>query len=205
MERAQRAEQQPGLHRAGLRAERRTVVAQRRSELGVADAQGAAESIRVAREVLGRAVHHHVGAEGERPLQRRRRKRAVDDDAHTADLARRRDVRGDVGHAAVRIARRLEPDQVAFAQRGCRVGGGRQRNRLAQRAAGDAPQLSDGEVRAVVAAVDRDARGSRRERTANVAASPELYKTACAACDAVDSTAASAASARSRVGLESRE
>ena len=111
VQRADRAHEQPDLEVPGRGADRHPVLAQLRRQALVGDADGAAEHVRVTREVLGGRVHHSVYAEQQRALQRRRCEGAIHDNLD-AQRRGRRGVRGDVHDLAGRIDRRLQPDHV---------------------------------------------------------------------------------------------
>jgi hypothetical protein len=64
----------------------------------------------VAAEVLGRAVHHEVGAERERLLQHRAGKGVVDRDQR-AVIAGQRSEPGEVADPQQRVRRSLDPEQ----------------------------------------------------------------------------------------------
>ena len=70
----------------------------------------AAEDVAVAAEILGRRVHHEIGAELNRPLQDGCRPRVVDGEPR-ARPARDRGSGRDVGHVQPRVRRRLSPDE----------------------------------------------------------------------------------------------
>mmetsp|Transcript_5581 Transcript_5581/g.10475 ORF Transcript_5581/g.10475 Transcript_5581/m.10475 type:complete len:301 (+) Transcript_5581:119-1021(+) len=109
-ERAEGAQQEPRLHRPGDAADVAPLPLELGVELGGGDAKRAADGVGVAGEVLGRAVHHGRGAQGERPLQRGRGEGGVHDHA---ELAGKAGVALDVKHLTHWVAGRLEPDQVA--------------------------------------------------------------------------------------------
>ena len=77
----------------------------------------AEQHVRVAAEVLRRAVHDEVGAVLERPQEHRRRGRRVDDDRGGM---RRGGLQ--VGHRQERVRRRLQPDQVGVRAAAARSG-----------------------------------------------------------------------------------
>ena len=120
-------------HRQGLDApqgeeavERAGHAARRVLEEGQAGGQGvvvdhdrAAHHVGVPAQVLGRRVHHRVGAQRDRPLQVRRGERVVHDE-QGACVAGQAGQRGDVRDAEQRVGRRLDPDHPGLApgQRG---------------------------------------------------------------------------------------
>ena len=110
VQRAQAAQREPGLERSGRVALDVAAPLEHVVEIVVAGDDRSELHVAVAGEVLGRRVHHHVGAELERPLQQRGEERVVDDDAG-AGVVGRGDDRGGVGHLEGRVGRRLEPDQ----------------------------------------------------------------------------------------------
>ena len=93
-------------------------------ECGVVDDRHAREQVGVPTDVLRGAVDDDVGAEPQRLLEHRRRKRVVDGDERTRVLGRRDD-RRQIGDLEERVGRRFEPDQVGVGRRigpGGRVG-----------------------------------------------------------------------------------
>ena len=78
---------------------------------------GAADTAPLAVEKLGRRVNDHIGAEGERPLQRRRAE-AVVHHQQRPGAARDAGHRGQIGHLAQGVRRRLQVQQAGvLAQR----------------------------------------------------------------------------------------
>ena len=78
-------------------------------EQGRATGQRASRDVMMAVQILRRAVHAQVDAQGDRRLIEWARERAVDDRRDTSRPARRRDGR-DVQTSQRRVDRRLEPD-----------------------------------------------------------------------------------------------
>src|SRR5204863_215968 len=114
----------------------------------LADDRGAADGVRVAADVLGRAVNDGVGAELERPLVDRRRERVVHDYERVALVG---DDLLDIDEVERRVRRRLDPDQL-------RVVGDRRRQRrevrLVDHRVLEAPALQDLVHQPVGAAVE---------------------------------------------------
>ena len=100
-------EQHPGIERAERRAGVLEVRLQDlRAERRIAQDR-AAQTAALTVDVLGRRVHHQIGAQLERPLQDRAREHVVDDHL-SAGLVRQLGDRRDVDQGERRIARRLE-------------------------------------------------------------------------------------------------
>ena len=72
---------------------------------------GAPNHVGVASQILGGTVHHQVGAQPQRLLQIRRRKRVIHAE-NSALLTRRRADRFQLRHDQERVGRRLQPDKV---------------------------------------------------------------------------------------------
>ncbi len=94
VERAQAAQHQEAVERAGHRPHRVLQEAQALRDRVVRGDGHAQDRVGVAGEVLRRRVEHDVGAEGQRPLDGGRREGVVDDDAAAVDRPRRRAGRG---------------------------------------------------------------------------------------------------------------
>ena len=123
-QRAEAAQAEVGLQRAGRRAAEFSRLTQD-VQVGVAaDDRGAEEQVGVAADGLGGAVDDDVGAEFQRALQQRRGERVVHD-AEQRSLARGGAQAGKVGDAEQWIGRRLQPEDArSFAGREDRVGVG---------------------------------------------------------------------------------
>ena len=80
-------------------------------QIGIGGDHQSQQQVRVAADELGRAVHHQVGAELQRPLQQGSGEGVVHDDQRAAFAAEPAQ-RGQVGDVHQRIGRRLQPQQV---------------------------------------------------------------------------------------------
>ena len=110
-ERAHAADGEVGLECAGRGSGKLAPLAQSvRALVGRGD-DGAEQQVGVAAEVLRGRVHDQVGAELKRPLDQRRRERAVDHHQRVRLAARGADG-GQVGDRQQRVRRRLQPQQV---------------------------------------------------------------------------------------------
>ncbi len=107
------AQHQPGVERAGHRADRVLVEGDPLGDVEVAHDQRPADDVGVAAGVLGGGVHHHVGAEGERLLQVGRGEGVVDDEQR-ARVVGHRGQRRDVADVEQRVGGRLEPHQLGL-------------------------------------------------------------------------------------------
>ena len=101
---AQAAQREPGLERAGDRADQVAAALEHGVQLVVAGDHGTHQHVAVAGEELGRRVHDDVGAELERLLQQRGGEGVVDDHVR-AGLVGRLDDRLDVGDLERRVGR----------------------------------------------------------------------------------------------------
>jgi hypothetical protein len=102
---------QEAVEGAGHGAHRVLVEGDRLRQVEVSDHDGAADHVAVPTDVLGRRVHHDVGAEGERLLQIRRREGVVDDQQR-AGLVGDLSEPLDVGDGQQRVGRGLDPQDL---------------------------------------------------------------------------------------------
>ncbi len=114
--RAQAAQGEPRLERAGDRAVHAPVGAQPLGDDRVARDRRAEQHVGVAGQVLGDRVHDHVGAEVERALHERGGEGVVDHAQH-AGVAGGGQAGAQVAHLQQRVGRRLQPQHVG-ARRG---------------------------------------------------------------------------------------
>ena len=110
----QPAQHQPGVERAGDRADRVLVEGDPLGELEVAYDEGAADDVGVATAVLRGGVHDDVGTEHQWLLEVRRGEGVVDDQ-QGAGVVRDRGQRLDVADVEQRVGRRLDPDRLRAA------------------------------------------------------------------------------------------
>ncbi len=110
VERAHPAQGEPGLERAGDRADQVPPALQHVVQLVVGDDDRTEHRVGMPGEVLGRRVDDQVGAHGERPLPERGGEGVVDHDVGAGVVGRRRDGL-DVGDLEGRVGGRLEPHQ----------------------------------------------------------------------------------------------
>ena len=115
-ERAQAAQHEEAVERAGHGADRVLQELQPFEEILARRGQDATDGVRVAGQVLGRGVEDDVGAQRQRLLDERRCERVVDDQdglLAACPVCCREPVgdRSDVDHAQVRVGGRLQPDE----------------------------------------------------------------------------------------------
>ena len=109
-ERLQSAQGEPAIQWGGHGADRVLQELDRLEYGGVAREHGALDQVGMAGQVFGHAVHHQVGAQGERLLEHRRGEGVVDHHQGALRMRQFRD-RPDVRHQQARIGRRLQPHQ----------------------------------------------------------------------------------------------
>ena len=115
-QRADAAQREVGLERAGSRAVQVAVVVERLGGRGIRGDDDAEQQIGMTAEVLGRAMDRPCRAVLERPQEHRARERGVDGDRDPGAARARREFRY-VGERHQRVLRGLDPQEVGAGER----------------------------------------------------------------------------------------